>query len=89
MGGGVGDFAGVELVGGFGRDRFRAGGRRGVIVESADAVLYLAVGEGDALAGAEVVEPGLHDEGFVEAVGSVTSRIDAPADGAVAETDAA
>ena len=47
------------------------------------------VGGGDALAGAEVVEPGLHDEGLVEVLGVGGVAVDAPADGAVAETDAA
>ena len=47
------------------------------------------VGGGGALAGTEVVEPGFHDEGFVEMGGVVGVAVDAPADGAVAEADAA
>ncbi len=59
------------------------------MVEGVDGVLDLAVGEGCALAGAEVVEPGLHDEGLVEVGGVDGVAEDAPADGAVAEADAA
>ena len=59
------------------------------MVEGVDGVLDLAVGEGCAFAGAEVVEPGLHEEGFVDMVGVGGVAEDAPADGAVAKADAA
>lgn len=79
--GGVGDFAGVDLVGDPG------GGV--VLVEGVDVVLNLAVGGGDSLTGAEVVEPGFHDEGFVEVFGVGGVAVDAPPGGPVAEADAA
>ena len=79
--GGVGDLVGVDLVG--------DAGWRGVVVEVPDFLPDLFVGGGDALAGAEVVEPGLHDEGLVEMFGIGGVAVDAPADGAVAEADVA
>src|SRR5580704_345372 len=79
--GDLGDLFGVELVGDFGWVV--------VTVESPDFVADLLIGGGDSLAGAEVVEPGLHDEGLVEVLGVVGVTVDAPADGSVAETGAA
>ena len=77
---GSGDFAGVDLVG-------YAWGRV-VLVEGVDAVADGGVGFGHALSGAEVVDPGFHEEGFVEVGGVVGVAVDAPADGAVAKADA-
>ena len=58
-------------------------------MEGEDGVADDAVGGGGALAGAEVVDPGFHEEGFVEVGGVVGVAVDAPAEGAVAEADAA
>src|ERR1700677_2187545 len=58
-------------------------------VKGADLGANLLVGGGDAFAGAEVVEPGFHDEGLVEVLGIDGVAVDAPADRAIAETYAA
>lgn len=83
LGGGEvgGEFADVDLMG---DDRWFVSGVQGV-----DTVADDAVGGGDAFAGAEVVEPGLHEKGLVEDLGVAGVAVDAPADGAVAEADAA
>ena len=77
----IGDLAGIDLVG---------DARGSVAVMEGQYLLPDGfVGGGDAFAGAEVVEPRLHDEGFVEVVGLGGVAVDAPAEGAVAEADAA
>src|ERR1039458_6041598 len=55
------------------------------LVEAAHAVANDAIGGGDALAGAQKLQPGLHDEGFDEALGLRRVLKDAPADGSVAQ----
>ena len=75
----IGDFFCIELVGYFGWGGIRAGWA----VECPDAVTDLLVGGGVALAGAEVVEPGFHDEGLVEVLGVVGFAVDAPAHSSV------
>ena len=72
---------GVDLVG--------DAGWAVALVEGVDAVADGGVGGGDALAGAQVVQPGLHDEGLVEVLGVDGVAVDAPADGAVTEAYAA
>ena len=59
------------------------------MVDGDDAVADGDVGGGGALAGAEVVDPGFHEEGFVEVGRVVGVAVDAPADGAIAKADVA
>lgn len=59
------------------------------MMQSANALADLFIGGGHTLAGTEIVEPGLHDEGFVEVFGIGGVAIDAPADSTVTQSDAA
>src|ERR1700750_1057426 len=47
------------------------------------------MGRSDACARAEVVEPGLHEEGLIEAPGIDDVAIDSPTDGSIPEPDTA
>ena len=77
----AGDLAGVELM--------RDGGGCGEGVHGTNLVAESDVDGRGALAGAEVVEPGFHDEGLVEEFGVLGVAEDAPPDGSVAEADVA
>jgi len=76
----VWEFAGPDLVGDF--------WGVGAVVEGPDSFADGLVGGGHAFAGAKVVEPAFHDEGFVEVLGVGGVSVDAPADCAAAEADA-
>ena len=58
------------------------------MVEGPDSFSDGLIGGGHAFAGAKVVEPAFHDEGFVEMLGVGGVAIDAPADCAAAQANA-
>ena len=58
-----------------------------VLMEGVDAVADGGVGGGHALTGAEIVDPGFHEEGFVEVGGVLGVAVDSPADSTIAEAN--